>query len=187
MVNLARWLVAVSAVTALVYTTVPSLSAPTAEVGGASNGDEPGTCPAGAKQANLKFTVNDMNGQKVSLESFKGKVIVLDFWATWCPPCKAEIPGFVELQQAYGDKGLQFIGVSVDADDTPALLKTFATEFKMNYPVLVGGDRDDLQDAYGPMWGIPTTFVIGRDGRICRKNSGLVGKAKYETDIKGLL
>jgi thiol-disulfide isomerase/thioredoxin len=187
MVNLVRWLVAVSAVTALVYTTVPSLSAPTAEVEGASNDGAPGTCPAGAKQANLKFTVNDMNGQKVSLESFKGKVIVLDFWATWCPPCKAEIPGFVELQQAYGAKGLQFIGVSVDADDTPAMLKTFATEFKMNYPVLVGGDRDDLQDAYGPMWGIPTTFLISRDGRICRKNSGLVGKDKYETDIKGLL
>ena len=77
MVNLARWLVAVSAVTALVYTTVPSLSAPNAGLGDASNDDAPGTCPAGAKQANLKFTVNDMNGQKVSLESFKGKVIVL--------------------------------------------------------------------------------------------------------------
>jgi len=110
---------------------------------------------------------------------------VLDFWATWCPPCKAEIPGFVELQQAYGEKGLQIVGVSVD--DTPDKLKPFAAEFKMNYPVLVGLDRDDLQDAYGPMWGIPTTFVISRDGRICRKNSGLVGKAKYETDIKGLL
>ena len=72
-------------------------------------------------------------------------------------------------------------------DDTPDKLKPFAEEFKMNYPVLVGLDRDDLQDAYGPMWGIPTTFVISRDGRICRKNSGLVGKAKYETDIKGLL
>src|SRR5205814_8462075 len=102
MVNLARWLVAVSAVTALVYTTVPSLSGPTAEVEGPSN-KAPGTCPAGAKQANLKFTVNDMSGQKISLESCKGKVIVLDFWATWCPPCKAEIPGFVELQQTYGD------------------------------------------------------------------------------------
>jgi thiol-disulfide isomerase/thioredoxin len=126
-----------------------------------------------------------MNGQKVALSSFRGKVIVLDFWATWCPPCKAEIPGFVELQQAYGEKGLQIVGVSVD--DTPDQLKPFAAEFKMNYPVLVGVDRDDLQDAYGPMWGIPTTFVISRDGRICSKNSGLVGKAKYETDIKGLL
>jgi thiol-disulfide isomerase/thioredoxin len=185
MLNLARWLAAVSAVTALVYTTVPSLSSPSGDVEAAAADD--GTCPAGAKKANLNFTVQDMNGQKINLASFKGKVIVLDFWATWCPPCKAEIPGFVELQDAYGAKGLQFVGVSVDADDTPALLKTFATEFKMNYPVLVGGDRDDLQDAYGPMWGIPTTYIIARDGRICRKNSGLVGKSKYEADIKDLL
>jgi peroxiredoxin len=75
----------------------------------------------------------------------------------------------------------------VDADDTAAMLKDFAAQYKMNYPVLVGGDRDDLQDAYGPMWGIPTTFVIDREGRICHKNSGLVGKSKYEADIKGLL
>jgi peroxiredoxin len=166
MLKIARWIVAAAAVGALVYATVPMI-------------------PAGAKKANLDFTVSDMNGQKIALSSFKGKVIVLDFWATWCPPCKAEIPGFVELQQAYGEKGLQIVGVSVD--DTPDKLKPFAAEFKMNYPVLVGLDRDDLQDAYGPMWGIPTTFVISRDGRICRKNSGLVGKAKYETDIKGLL
>jgi thiol-disulfide isomerase/thioredoxin len=183
MIGLARWLVAVAAVGALVYTAVPS--PPPGEVE-ASTGDA-GACPAGAKKANLNFTITDMNGQKVALSSFKGKVIVLDFWATWCPPCKAEIPGFVELQDVYGPKGVQFIGVSVDADDTPAMLKEFATAFKMNYPVLVGGDRDDLQDAYGPMWGIPTTYVIARDGRICGKNSGLVGKAKYEAAIKGLL
>ncbi len=188
MVNLLRWLVAASAVTALVYTMVPSLPSPAADLEAlARGGDDPAACPANAKKANLNFTVTDMNGEKVSLASFKGKVLVLDFWATWCPPCKAEIPGFVELQDAYGHKGLQFVGVSVDADDTPAMLKDFATQYKMNYPVLVGGDRDDLQDAYGPMWGIPTTFVIDRDGRICHKNSGLVGKSKYEADIKGLL
>ena len=180
MLKIARWVVAAAAVGALVYAMVPMFPSSSADAEGSDL-----TCPAGAKKANLDFTVADMNGQKVSLASFKGKVIVLDFWATWCPPCKAEIPGFVELQQAYGEKGLQVVGVSVD--DTPDKLKPFAEEFKMNYPVLVGLDRDDLQDAYGPMWGIPTTFVISRDGRICRKNSGLVGKAKYETDIKGLL
>jgi thiol-disulfide isomerase/thioredoxin len=190
MVNLVRWLVAASAVTALVYTMVPALPSPAAGVQALTSDEyaaDEGVCPAGAKKANLNFTVTDMNGAKVNLAAFEGKVIVLDFWATWCPPCKAEIPGFVELQQTYGSKGLQFVGISVDSEDTPAMLKDFATQYKMNYPVLVGGDRDDLQDAYGPMWGIPTTFVIGRDGRICRKNSGLVGKAKYETDIKGLL
>ncbi len=159
MLKIARWIVAAAAVGALVYATVPMIPSSSADAEGSDL-----TCPAGAKKANLDFTVSDMNGQKVALSSFKGKVIVLDFWATWCPPCKAEIPGFVELQQAYGEKGLQIVGVSVD--DTPDKLKPFAAEFKMNYPVLVGLDRDDLQDAYGPMWGIPTTFVISRDGRI---------------------
>jgi peroxiredoxin len=176
-----RWIVAAAAVAALVYALVPSLPSPGAAV--ANNG--PSICPANAKKANLDFTVKDMNGESVKLSAFKGKVILLDFWATWCPPCKAEIPGFVELQEAYRDKGLQVVGVSVD--DTPDKLKPFASEFKMNYPVLVGLERDDLQDAYGPMWGIPTTYLIARDGRICRKNSGMVGKAQYESDIKGLL
>lgn len=177
-----RWVVAVAAVAALVYAFIPSLPSPAAKTAGSSGG---AVCPANAKKANLDFTVKDMNGATVKLSSFKGKVILLDFWATWCPPCKAEIPGFVELQDAYREKGLQVLGVSVD--DTPDKLKPFATEFKMNYPVLVGLERDDLQDAYGPMWGIPTTYLIARDGRICRKNSGIVGKAQYESDIQGLL
>lgn len=185
MTRFVRWLVAAAAVAALVYTMVPALPAPDELIGGGAEAAADGTCPAGAKQANLNFTVHDLNGKSVDLASFKGKVILLDFWATWCPPCKAEIPGFVELQQAYGPKGLQVVGVSVD--DTPDKLKPFASEFKMNYPVLVGLERDDLQDAYGPMWGIPTTYLIGRDGRICRKHSGLVGKDRYERDIKALL
>jgi cytochrome c biogenesis protein CcmG/thiol:disulfide interchange protein DsbE len=176
-----RWVVAAAAVAALVYALIPSLPSPAAVVADGATA----TCPANAKKANLDFTVKDMNGNSVNLSAFKGKVILLDFWATWCPPCKAEIPGFVELQEAYRDQGLQVLGVSVD--DPPDKLKPFASEFKMNYPVLVGLERDDLQDAYGPMWGIPTTYVIARDGRICRKNSGIVGKAQYESDIKGLL
>ena len=189
MPKIVRWIIAVAAVAALAYVFVPRL--PADAPAGAALVRPEGTqaanavCPADAKQANLDFTVTDMDGRKVRLADYKGKVILLDFWATWCPPCKAEIPGFVELQDAYRDDGLQVIGVSVD--DTVDKLKPFATEFKMNYPVLVGLDRDDLQDAYGPMWGIPTTFLIARDGRICRKNSGLVGKAKYEFDIKQLL
>jgi thiol-disulfide isomerase/thioredoxin len=171
---------------ALVYTLVPTLPGPTEiAAGGDAGASASNVCSADAKAANLDFTVNDMNGKQVSLASFKGKVILLDFWATWCPPCKAEIPGFVELQQAYGGQGLQVVGVSVD--DPVEKLPPFASEFKMNYPVLVGLGRDDLQDAYGPMWGIPTTFLISRDGKICRKHSGLVGKDRYEQDIKALL
>jgi peroxiredoxin len=185
MSRLVRWVVAVAAVAALVYALVPGLPGPSAWVDGAAAASSNEVCDAGGKAANLDFTVKDMNGKSVALSSFKGKVIVLDFWATWCPPCKAEIPGFVELQEAYGSQGLQVVGVSVD--DPVDKLPPFATEFKMNYPVLVGLGRDDLQDAYGPMWGIPTTFLISRDGKICRKHSGMVGKEQYEEDIKGLL
>jgi peroxiredoxin len=181
-----RWIIAVAAVVALVYTLVPSLPGPAEIASGASSSAASGdVCPADARTANLDFTVKDLNGTNVSLASFKGKVIVLDFWATWCAPCKAEIPGFVELQDAYGSQGLQMVGVSVD--DKVETLRPFASEFKMNYPVLVGLGRDDLQDAYGPLWGIPTTFVISREGKICKKHSGLVGKDRYEKDIKALL
>lgn len=180
-----RWIIAVAAVVALVYSLVPSLPGPAEIASGAESSAASDVCPADARTANLDFTVKDLNGNNVSLASFKGKVIVLDFWATWCAPCKAEIPGFVELQDAYGSQGLQMIGVSVD--DKVETLRPFASEFKMNYPVLVGLGRDDLQDAYGPLWGIPTTFVINREGKICKKHSGLVGKDRYEKDIKALL
>lgn len=180
-----RWIIAVAAVVALVYTLVPSLPGPAEIASGAESSAASDVCPADARTANLDFTVKDLNGNNVSLASFKGKVIVLDFWATWCAPCKAEIPGFVELQDAYGSQGLQMIGVSVD--DKVETLRPFASEFKMNYPVLVGLGRDDLQDAFGPLWGIPTTFVINREGKICKKHSGLVGKDRYEKDIKALL
>ena len=186
MVRAVRWIIAVAAVVALVYTLVPSMPGPAEIASGAQSSAPSGdACPADARTANLDFTVKDLDGKDVSLSSFKGKVIVLDFWATWCAPCKAEIPGFVELQKAYGSEGLQMVGVSVD--DKVETLRPFASEFKMNYPVLVGLGRDDLQDAYGPLWGIPTTFVISRDGKICRKHSGLVGKERYEKDIKALL
>jgi cytochrome c biogenesis protein CcmG/thiol:disulfide interchange protein DsbE len=179
--------VAVAAVAALVYAMVPGLPPPSDLVNASASAksSDDGVCPADAKPANLDFTVSDMQGNKVALSSYKGKVILLDFWATWCPPCKAEIPGFVELQETYGGQGLQVVGVSVD--DPVDKLPPFAAEFGMNYPVLVGLGRDDLQDAYGPMWGIPTTFLINRDGKICRKHSGLVGKERYEQDIKALL
>jgi thiol-disulfide isomerase/thioredoxin len=184
-----RWILAVAAVVALTYATVPGLPFPTLPWVSGEDAEAAGTtgaaCPAGAKKAPLTFTINDMNGKKVDLAAYKGKVVLLDFWATWCGPCKAEIPNFVDLQKQYGSKGLAVLGVSVD--DTVDKLKPFAAEFKMNYPVLVGLGRDDVQDAFGPLYGIPTTFLISRDGRICRKNTGIQGREKYERDIKALL
>ena len=112
-------------------------------------------------------------------------MLLLDFWATWCGPCKVEMPHFVEFQDKYGKDGLQIVGVSVD--DTPDKLVPFVTEMKINYPILQGLGHDDLQDAYGPMVGIPLSVVISRDGRICATHAGLTGKDVFEREIKALL
>jgi thiol-disulfide isomerase/thioredoxin len=139
---------------------------------------------AAGKPAPLQFTLKDMNGIDVKLASFKGKVIVLNFWATWCPPCREEIPTLIELQQRYGDQ-LVVIGVSID--DTQAKLKPYATQMHMNYPVLVGKDRQDVQDAYGPLFGIPVSVFVDRDGRIWKRHSGAATKDQFEREIKALL
>jgi peroxiredoxin len=167
----ARWIVAALAALALAVLTlaVPlrwpwtsrSARAPAAAA-----------CQAGVmKPANLSFTMKDMSGKNVSLSDFKGKVILLDFWATWCVPCKFEIPGFVELQRKYGKDGLQVIGVSVD--DTLEKLQPFVEAFKINYPVLQGLGHDDVQEAFGPVVAIPTSVVITRDALICARYTGL--------------
>jgi peroxiredoxin len=152
----------------------------------ASHGDEQGgACMANAKPANLDFTMKDLDGKDVSLSSYKGKVILLNFWATWCGPCKAEIPGFVELQNQYGKDGLVIVGYSVD-DEAPKA-RAFANEYKMNYPVLLGLGREDVQEAYGPIWGIPASFIISREGKVCQKHLGIAPKAVFEKEIKALL
>jgi thiol-disulfide isomerase/thioredoxin len=141
-------------------------------------------CAADAKPANLDLTIKDMNGADIRLASFKGKVLLLNFWATWCGPCKAEIPDLVGLQEQYG-KDLQILGISVD--DDAADIKPYAQQFKMNYPVLVGKARDDIEKAYGPFLGIPQSYVISRDGKICNKHAGIASKQYFEQEIKSLL
>jgi thiol-disulfide isomerase/thioredoxin len=142
-------------------------------------------CPANAKPANLNFTLKDLSNTDVKLSAFKGKVILLDFWATWCGPCKIEIPWFIEFQNKYGKNGLQVIGVSID--DTLDKLRPYVGNAKMNYVVLQGLDRDDLLDTFGPMFGIPVTVVISRDGKVCGKHVGLSSKDAFENEIKALL
>jgi cytochrome c biogenesis protein CcmG/thiol:disulfide interchange protein DsbE len=142
-------------------------------------------CPANAKAANLNFTLKDVDNKDVQLASFKGKVVLLDFWATWCGPCKIEIPWFIEFQKKYGKDGLQVVGVSVD--DTVDKLKPYVANARMNYVVLQGLDHDEVQDAFGPMFGIPVTAIISRDGRICAKHVGLSSKDAFENEIKSLL
>jgi cytochrome c biogenesis protein CcmG/thiol:disulfide interchange protein DsbE len=166
---------------------IPVLLMTTARLPYVGEAAEGTLCDAQPKIANLNFTLTDANGKSFTLASQKGKVIILDFWATWCPPCKVEIPWFVEFQSKYGSRGFTVVGVSVD--DSPDALKKFAAEFKMNYPVLVGDGRDDIKGpkAYGPMWGLPKTFVIGRDGKICKTHVGFSQKETLEHQIKSLL
>lgn len=142
-------------------------------------------CDSKGRLANFDFTVKDINGNDVALNTHKGKVVLLDFWATWCPPCRKEIPGFVELYNTYKSKGLVILGVSMD--DTPSDVKKFARNLKMNYPILMGHEREDLQKAFAPMPGFPTSFVIGRDGKICSRHTGFVAKEQFERRIKALL
>ncbi|MFN2444941.1 MAG: redoxin family protein [Vicinamibacterales bacterium] len=141
-------------------------------------------CMADAKPANLDFTFPDLEGKQVTLSDFKGKVILLNFWATWCGPCKAEIPGFVELQTKHKND-LVVIGLSVD--DPADKAKAFATEYKINYPVVLGLGREEVQEAYGPIWGIPASFLISRDAKVCKRHLGIAPKAVFDKEITALL
>lgn len=131
------------------------------------------------------FTVKDMNGGEVRLSDFKGKAILLNYWATWCGPCRVEIPAFVELFDKYKDQGFVILGVSTD--DDPETLRGYAKELKMNYPVLVGRDSEPLLEAFGPVWGLPTSYFIARDGSVCGKHMGPATKEEFEREIKALL
>jgi peroxiredoxin len=145
-----------------------------------------GACPVGAKAANLNFQFKDLQGKTVSLSDYKGKVILLDFWATWCPPCRKEIPGFIELYNTYKSRGLVVVGVSMDDAGDIADVKRYATQIKMNYPILLGAGReDDLKPSFGEL-PLPTSFVIARDGRICGRHDGLTAKEQVEREITAL-
>jgi thiol-disulfide isomerase/thioredoxin len=190
----ARWIVAAVAALALAVLT---LTVPIHWPLRSAKGPGGAACSVEAKKANLNFTLKDVEGKDVKLADHKGKVILLDFWATWCGPCKYEIPGFVELQDKYRNDGLQVIGVSVD--DTVEKLQPFVKQYKMNYPVLQGLGHEDMQEAYGPILGIPISVLISRDGRICAKHMGLPPskpgstsleksvKETFEAEIKALL
>lgn len=158
--------------------------APVASHDTAGAGEDTGACMANAKPANMDFTMKDLDGKQVSLSSYKGKVVLLNFWATWCGPCKAEIPGFVEIQEKYKDQ-LVIVGFSVD--DTAEKARAYAAEYKVNYPVLLGEGREDVQEAYGPIWGIPASFIISKDGKVCRKHLGIAPKAVFEREVVALM
>jgi thiol-disulfide isomerase/thioredoxin len=145
---------------------------------------EPEDVAAVGKPARLDFKLKDMNGVDVRLDSFKGKVILINFWATWCGPCKAEIPSLVELQEKYADD-LVVLGFSVD--DPAEKMKPYAEEYKVNYPLLVGNGREDVQNAFGPLLGIPVSVIIDREGIIAKKHTGIATKEQFEREIQALL
>lgn len=135
-------------------------------------------------KASLDYTLKDVNGIDVPLDSFEGKVVLVNFWATWCLPCKAEIPDLVAMQEKY--KGaLVVLGISVD--DTADQIKPYAAEYKVNYRMLVGNKRQDVQDALGPLGAVPVSIIINRDGYITRKQTGIMTREQMEAEITPLL
>ncbi len=130
------------------------------------------------------FSLESLEGKTMRLSDFRGKAVLLNFWATWCGPCKIEMPWFVELQQKYGSQGLQVVGVAMD-DASKEDIAKFAQDMGVNYPVLIG--KEAVGDSYGGIPALPETFFIGRDGKVVDKILGLRGKAEIEDAIKKAL
>jgi peroxiredoxin len=130
------------------------------------------------------FALKDINGKTVRLSDFRGKTVMIDFWATWCGPCRMEIPWFVDFERKYKDKGFAVIGVAMD-DEGWKVVKPFVDEMKMNYRVVIGNDM--TADLYGGIEALPTTVIVDRDGKIASVHVGLAGKKDFEDAIEKLL
>lgn len=181
-----RWIVAAMAALAVALFTIPLLRGPApsgAPPSAASGGA--GSCAASKGTANLDFTLKDVNGADVRLADYKGKVILLNFWATWCGPCRVEIPEFVEAYREYHDRGFEILGVLAQDEPSREELNAFTSTFKVNYPILRA--NEDFENANGSLYALPTTFLIDRQGSICLKHMGPFTKEMLERELKGLL
>jgi cytochrome c biogenesis protein CcmG, thiol:disulfide interchange protein DsbE len=142
--------------------------------------------PAQAQSQPLVLQVRNLDGKMQWLTDFKGKVVLLNFWSTTCPPCRIETPWFVEFQKRWEKDGFTVVGVSMD--DTPDSIRKFITQFSVNYPMLAGREVDEsIQKATGGIWGMPTSFLVGRDGKVLKKHIGLAPKATLEKEISAAL
>jgi peroxiredoxin len=131
------------------------------------------------------FELKDANGATVKLSDYRGKVVLLNFWATWCGPCGIEVPWFVEFEQKYKSRGFAVLGVSMDEDGWPAI-KPYVADHKINYRVLLGSDM--VAQLYGGLDSLPTTYMIDREGKIAYPpHIGLISKNEYVNEIECLL
>jgi peroxiredoxin len=143
------------------------------------------SCDPRAEHARLDFTLKDMNGHDVPLAAFKGRPLIINFWATWCGPCKEEIPALIALTDRYKSKKLAVLGISVD--DQPAELQKFAADHKMNYPVLVGLGHDELLEAYDAEIGVPVSWLVTTEGCVSAKRTGGATADWFEQHVRALL
>src|SRR5215471_7551925 len=130
------------------------------------------------------FALTSLEGKTVKLSDFRGKAVLLNFWATWCEPCKIEMPWFVELQKKYGPQGLQILGVAMD-DAGPKEIADFAKKMGVNYPIMIG--KEAVGEQYGGLPYLPSTFYIARDGKVVDRVYGLISRSEIEADIQKAL
>ena len=167
-------LLTVVAVAALLGTVACSVEEPS----------KPVTKNASSRKVAPAFSLKDASGKVVHLADYKGKVVLLDFWATWCGPCNIEIPWFTEFERKYKVRGFEVLGVSMDEDGWKAI-NPFAAEKSINYRILLGDDKTG--DQYGGIEALPTTFVIDREGKIASVHVGLGGRKEFQDAIESVL
>lgn len=158
---------------------MPLSTAPSAQT------SAPAACTSSLAAADLDLTLPDLNDRPVTLRAYRGKVLVINFWATWCVPCAIEIPGFKELYDRYRRRGIEIIGI--DVDEPASRVAPYVRGLRINYPILLADDRQDVLDAFNVHVGLPTTLIVDRDGRICHVRVGFTGKERFEQLIRALL
>jgi peroxiredoxin len=143
-----------------------------------------GNAQSSKRQKAPNFSLSSQNGKVIELAKLKGKIVLVNFWATWCPPCRAEIPDFIDVYSTYKSKGLEIVGIALDEEGW-SKVSPFIKEAKINYPIVLGSRG--ITQAYGGIDGIPTTFIVDRDGYIVGQQVGMLTKSALVTILKKYL